>query len=376
MPVDAITPTFINAPDDVSEPAYDAEELRRAFGGLVAAGASATMSRSGVLDPRGLVPSLSGSNVQVSPGPCAVGTAKGAYLSGAATTLTVAALGSAEWPAADSTNPRRDRLVFEVLDPDNGGSTARKARFRVIPGAPSATALSGGGYPANPGAADGVSAFFDIADIDVPKSGAGSPSITDKRVFSAAAGAPIPVSSQAQLDALPKFLGAVALKLFDKGSLTVCDGTTWGLVESRVNVDIALTQGNASTPNQLWGPGSPAEMSAAVVAAKSKNAGKFSFPTNNQVQAADEGLYDATWTMRFFSTDGVTPRATSGFLRISDEGLGANQVHYGIDNFTAVGDVSVSATNVSLAALGKLNFNFQTPDSVTVKHSIRIARKG
>lgn len=198
MPIDAIVPTFINAPDDVSEPAYDAEELRRSFGGLVTnTSGSATVARSGVLDLRALAPSLSGSNVQVAAGPCVVGTAKGAYLSGLPTLSTADTL-----VAADATNPRRDRLVFEVLDPDNGGSTARKARVRLITGTPSTTALTGGGYPAAPGAADGVSAFFDIADVDVPKSGNGNPTVTDKRPFTAAAGAPVIVKTQAERDAI------------------------------------------------------------------------------------------------------------------------------------------------------------------------------
>jgi hypothetical protein len=198
MPIDAIVPTFINAPDDVSEPAYDAEELRRSFGGLVTnTSGSATVARSGALDLRALAPSLSGSNVQVGAGPCVVGTAKGAYLSGMPQLSNVDAL-----VAADATNPRRDRVVFEILDPDNGGSTARKARVRVIAGAPNTTALTGGGYPADPGAADGVSAFFDIAYVDVPKVGGGSPALVDIRPFTAAAGAPVIVRNQGQRDAI------------------------------------------------------------------------------------------------------------------------------------------------------------------------------
>lgn len=218
MPADAITPTYINVPDDVTGPSYDAETLRRAIGGLVASGSAPGLSRSGVLDPRALVPSISGNTVQVGPGPCAVGSTRGTYLSGAAAVTTIAALGSAEWPAADPTNPRRDRLVFEVLDPDNGGSTARKARIRIIPGQPDPQALTGGGYPADPGATDGVSAFFNIADIDMPKNGTGSPVITDRRPFAAAAGSPVKVRNQAERDALVQYDGA-AVERMDKAGL-------------------------------------------------------------------------------------------------------------------------------------------------------------
>jgi len=265
--------------------------------------------------------------------------------------------------------------VFEVLDPDNGGSTARKARVRVIPGQPSATALSGGGYPADPGPADGVSVFVNLADIDVPKSGTGAPSITDRRSFTAAAGGIVPVRDTTDLATVTKIPGRVVSRLDLGGGLFRCDGTNWVRLDARTNLDIALTQSSASTANALWGPGSAAQMGAAVTG-KSNNAGRFAFPTNNQIQAVDEGLYDATWTIRFFGTDGVTPKATTGFLRISDEGSGLNQVHYGITNFSAVGDVSVTATNITLASMEKLNFNFQVPDSVTAKHWIRVARKG
>jgi hypothetical protein len=365
MPLDALDPTWINAPGGVG-PTYDSEELRRDIGFLLAGGATADVSRTGVLDVRALTVTLSGTNVRINPGGCAIGTAKGAYLTGATATATIDAL-----TPADATNPRRDRVVLEVLDPDNGGGAGRKAQFRVIPGTPSATAASGGGYPAAPS-----SPSITLAYVDVPKSGAGNPVVTDQRPYTAAEGAPIPVRDAADLATVPKFAGQLASRLDQGGAIVRCDGTTWGRVESRTNLDIALTQASASTPNALWGPGSGAQMLAAVVGAKSSNADRFTFPVSNQVQVTDEGLYDATWTIRFFSTDGVTPKATTGFLRISDEGAGINQVHYGVTNFAAVGDVSVSANNMTLTALGKLNFNFQVPDSVTAKHWIRVARKG
>lgn len=192
MPLDSLDPTWINASGGL--PAYDSEELRRDMGFLLTGDASADVSRSGVLDIRALLVTLSGSNVQVNPGGAAVGTGKGAYLTGATVTATIDAL-----VAADATNPRRDRVVLEILDPDNGGGAGRKGQFRVIAGTPSATAASGGGYPAAP-----ASPSITLAYVDVPKSGNGSPSVTDQRPFTAAAGAPV-LANLAERDAMAKF---------------------------------------------------------------------------------------------------------------------------------------------------------------------------
>ncbi|MFM9430068.1 hypothetical protein [Arthrobacter sp. MP_2.3] len=365
MPLDALEPTWINAPGGVG-PTYDSEELRRDIGFILAGGATADVSRTGVLDVRALTVTLSGSNVRINPGGCAIGTGKGAYLTGATVTATIDALAP-----ADATNPRRDRVVLEVLDPDNGGGAGRKGQFRVITGTPSATATAGGGYPAAP-----TSPSITLAYVDVPKSGAGNPAVTDQRPYTAAEGAPIPVRDTADLATVPKFVGQLASRMDQGGAIVRYDGSTWGRVDARTNLDVALSQSDASTVNALWGPGSPAQMAAAVVAAKSSNQDRFTFPVSNQIQATDEGLYDATWTIRFYNTDGITPKASTGYLRISDNGTGLNQVHYGVTNFAAVSDVSVTATNITLAALGKLNFNFLIPDTVTAKHWIRIARKG
>lgn len=222
MALDAILPTWINAPDDVSAPLYTADTLRRTTGGLLIGGVAAGVARSGVLDPRGLVVTLSGSNVQVGPGRCAVGTVAGAYLTGAAATGTVDVL-----LPADATNPRRDRVMLVILDPDNGASgTARKAEFRYLPGTPSATALSGGGYPPVP---TGITGFVDLYDVDVPKSGGGSPVVTDRRPFTVAAGAPILVRSLAERDGLPaKWDGLQVIRLDLSGRpVQTWDGAKW-----------------------------------------------------------------------------------------------------------------------------------------------------
>lgn len=215
MAVDALDPTWINAPGGVG-PTYDAEELRRTQGFTLAAGTTPGSSRTGVLNIRDLVVTLSGGNVMVGPGGCAIGTTKGAYVSGLAAAANLGA-----FTPADVTNPRRDRVVLEILDPDNGGGAGRKAQLRLIDGTPDPLAASGGGYPAEPVLA------ITLGSLDVPKVGGGSPSVTATPSITATAGAPIPVRSQAEADALPKWIGLQVIRVDARGWVQTWTGSTW-----------------------------------------------------------------------------------------------------------------------------------------------------
>lgn len=241
MPLTAIDPTWINAV------AFDAEELRRDLGFLLTGGATAGVSRTGVLDPRALTVTLSGSNVQINPGGCAIATSKGAYLSGAAATATIDAL-----TPADVTNPRRDRVVLEILDPDNGGGAGRIAQFRVIAGTPSATATSGGGYPAAP-----TSPNITLAHVDVPKSGNGNPVVTDLRPFTAAAGGMFRVNNQAERDLLTKIPGLAVRRADRNYTVDYTDGSSW-MAEAKFIIGQSdrqpvLQAGNGTQPTNANG---------------------------------------------------------------------------------------------------------------------------
>lgn len=215
MVVNALDPTWINAPAGVG-PSYDAEELRRAQGFTLASGVTPGSARTGVLNIRDLALSLSGTNVRAGAGGAVIGTAKGAYVSGLAVTTTIRA-----YTAADATNPRRDRIVLEILDPDNGGDAGRKAQLRVIDGTPHALAASGSGYPAEPVLA------ITLGYLDVPKVDGGNPALTAQPPITAAAGAPIPVRSQAEADALPKWVGLQVLRVDARGWVQSWDGSKW-----------------------------------------------------------------------------------------------------------------------------------------------------
>ena len=200
------TPLYINQID------YDAETERRGFAGLVAQSVPG-VARTGVLGPAPAV-SLSGSTVQVGPFNAVIGSSKGAYLVAVDAVTAAGTIG-----VADATNGRLDRVVLEVLDPDNGSAgTTRLGRLRVIPG--EAKAIPG--LPALPPLA------LHVAQVLVPKSGAGNPVVTVDPPFTAAAGAPVPVRSQAERDALPLVNGMQALRLDTPGrDVDVCTGLSW-----------------------------------------------------------------------------------------------------------------------------------------------------
>lgn len=221
MSLDATDPTWINSPDEATPPLYTAEELRRNMAGLLAPGATVGAGRGGALDPRSMVVSLSGNNVQCAAGPYSVESTSGAYLTGLPTSGTVDPL-----TPADGNNPRRDRVVLQIQDPDNGsndasGGSNRRAVVRYLTGTPSPNAGTGVGMPALPNVAE------DLAWIDVPKNGSGSPVVTDKRRFSVASGAAIPVRNVAERDALPKYEGAQVIRLDQGSAIETCTGGSW-----------------------------------------------------------------------------------------------------------------------------------------------------
>ncbi|RKW71743.1 hypothetical protein DWQ67_02640 [Galactobacter caseinivorans] len=132
----------------------------------------------------------------------AVGSGAGVYLAALTVPLTVGTL-----EPADPTNARADRVVLRIDDPTNGGGTGREASVEIITGTPSAV-------PALP-SVPGTSVYADLARIDVPRSGAGSPAVTDLRKFTAVAGGMVPVATKAELDAWVPPLGTMATTLSD-----------------------------------------------------------------------------------------------------------------------------------------------------------------
>jgi len=103
-----------------------------------------------------------------------------------------------------------------------------------------------------------------LAWINVPASGGGSPSVTWKAPYCAAAGAPIPVSSQAERDALVAYLG-LQVKRLDLagvptetyngtvwvGPLSISGATTSKVIKTGVTAVTTVTSGDASIATGL-----------------------------------------------------------------------------------------------------------------------------
>lgn len=123
----------------------------------------------------------------------------------------------------------------------------------------------------------------------------------------------------------------------------------------------------ANTANSLWGPGTPAELAAGVDSSRSTNTGAFTYPSNNAISVANDGIYEVSWYMYDFSA------AASGFITITNVGATVKHTSTG---FTAVTDIAVpSIPSIRLLAGESLSFNFQTTTSISCKHRIRLTKK-
>ena len=121
--------------------------------------------------------------------------------------------------ASDATYARKDIVYVQVNDSTSGdGSGAVYAAPVYLAGTPSAT----------PAAPTLPARSFLLGTIDVPKTGAGSPTVTLNPARFAAAGAPLPVASAAVRDALTPYPGLQVARLDIPGvPVETYNGTGW-----------------------------------------------------------------------------------------------------------------------------------------------------
>lgn len=123
-------------------------------------------------------------------------TYQGGY--GWATDQVITGTAPTNFTVADPSNPRLDILYITVNDSSAGdGSGARNAPVNYLAGTPASTPVA----PTLPPRS------FLVATISMPKAGAGSPTITLNTARYVAAGAPQPVFTQAERDALTQYDG-------------------------------------------------------------------------------------------------------------------------------------------------------------------------
>lgn len=121
--------------------------------------------------------------------------------------------------AADATNGRKDIVYIQVNDSSAGdGSGATSAPVQYLAGVPSATPAA----PALPARS------FLLGTITVPKAGAGSPTVVVNPARYVAAGAFLPVVSDADRDAISKYDGLGVLRMDVAGRpFEIWDGAAW-----------------------------------------------------------------------------------------------------------------------------------------------------
>lgn len=211
--------TWANAPDAVSNPVYDAADLRRADTAAFAGkGDTALGVRGGIVlhSTTSLQVTVDGSDVvTVQPGPVLIpgdavaGT--GCYRSALPTAVT------GNLTSRHATLSRIDLVVFRMLDIDVVGThTARTGRIEIIAGTPSGSPV----VPTKPSMA------VELARITVPATGGGAATVdSSKRTFAAANGGDLLVASASQLPAsAPPWQRAITL---DTGARYRWTGSAW-----------------------------------------------------------------------------------------------------------------------------------------------------
>lgn len=167
-------------------PAYTAQQFRESMTGLMLPGSGGLQVVAGVRPGSGLTVSVASGTVTVTPGSAIVqgasSTVQGAYLA------VVDANFTATLTAADGTNPRVDLVYLRVRDTDADGSGQRDCSPVYLAGTPAASPTA----PTIPAGTTGII----LATISVPKSGAGSPTVsTASRQTTVAAGGILPAAT-------------------------------------------------------------------------------------------------------------------------------------------------------------------------------------
>lgn len=120
--------------------------------------------------------------------------------------------------AADATNPRIDILYIQINDSSSGdGSGALSAPVNYLAGTAAAT----------PQAPTLPPRSFLVATINVPKADGGTPTVTFNAQYFVAAGASVPVLSQAERDTFTQYDGLKVIRLDKGGVEEVSVGGSW-----------------------------------------------------------------------------------------------------------------------------------------------------
>ena len=257
--------------------------------------------------------------------------------------------------ASDATYARKDIVYIQVNDSTAGdGSGATNANPAYLAGTPSATPAA----PALPARS------FLVGTIDVPKTGAGSPTVTLNPARFVAAGAPLPVTL-AERDALTKYDGLTVQRMDIPGRPFETwneAGATWG----RGVQHVEFTFNAAGVPDgTLWGPGALALDTGAA----STDTTLASSPSADMIQL-NKGTYSVAFLI---STNRVSTGISWVQVRKGDD---SDVYAHGAGNevwaSTAVPNLRVTADNTQL----RMRLKWSSGGAVTITGRVRITKIG
>lgn len=199
-------------------PSYTAKNARQAQAPIYGAGNGAVFSgRSGwrVGTPSTVV-SVTSTTWTLNPAACMIAPAASLYqgMYGWASDAVI----TGAVTAADATNPRIDILYIQVNDSSAGdGSGLLSAPASYLAGTAAGTPVA----PTLPARS------LLVATISVPKSGAGSPTVTLNQQYFVTSGSPLPVVSQADRDTLTPYPGMQVIRLDANYRTETYSGSAW-----------------------------------------------------------------------------------------------------------------------------------------------------
>lgn len=237
-------------------------------------------------------------------GPCAIMIDPGATtdqgMYGWATDQNITGSGAQGVQASDVTYDRKDIVYILVNDSTAGdGSGAVNANPVYVAGTPGPTPAA----PAVPPRG------FLIGTITVPKTGGGAPTVLLNPARYAAAGAPLPVSTQAERDALAKYDGLSVQRLDVAGRpVETWDGTRWtngpvGIPYTPIWTGALNYGAGGSMTGKYWVDGDKVTVWAKVTSGSgaSLGSGVISFPLPSDLPIANGQLVLGTGS---FATSG------------------------------------------------------------------------
>jgi len=192
-------------------------EYRRAQAALLTHHDNGLSAMPGAL--HGLGCSVSGLTLTVAAGSAVLTPstgANGSYLA------VLASAETATITAQDATYARIDRVALRIYDTEVDGSGYSKAAVEIIAGTPAASPVA----PTLP------TGRLEIAQLQVPKSGAGSITVVDKRLWTATLGAPIMAASYATLPS-----GTMSFLRVGQRAITLDGPVTWRWTGTEWRVD-------------------------------------------------------------------------------------------------------------------------------------------